>query len=503
MTRKTTIAFIGRATRYSPNCVDKDMAILAEVRLQLSSRGFNCLDIINEDKVKEDDAADVYISMGRRQDTLNWLGQYERQWKLVINPTASVMLCNQRCLLMRILENNGITVPPHSGPDGYWVKRGYGSAESGSDVQYAPDEKTAKRITEEMMQRGHKIIEVRAHVKGDLLKFYAVKGTDFFRCFYPTDDGDWKFGNEHQNGKPYHYHYDEKALKAMVDQAAELCHLQVFGGDCIIRPDGSAVLIDLNDWPSFSRCHEEAAKAIADNICQQIDDTPIYNRVSQAYLFDYGGTLDSGGRHWGQVLWQAWQEAGVPVTKEQFREAYVYAERTMEAQALIAPDYTFRQTLDTKLRLELEHVGYDNYRPQILENVYGQTKQHTAHSRNVLIKLSKYRPLVLVSNFYGNLNTVLKEFGMDGIFQHVIESAAVGIRKPDSRLLMKGIEALGLPPEEVTVVGDSIKNDILPGLELGCHTIWLRGQQWDDTPVGLSPAHRTIKDIEELLTDYQ
>jgi len=393
-------------------------------------------------------------------------------------------------------------VPPHSGTDGYWVKRGYGSAESDSDVQFAPDEKTAKRIAEEMMSRGQKIIDVRAHVKGDLLKFYAVTGTDFFRCYYPTEGGNWKFDSEKENGKPQYYPYDEKALKSMINAAAEQCHLQIFGGDCIIRPDGVPVLIDLNDWPSFSRCREEAAKAIADNICQQIDDTPIYNRETQAYLLDYGGTLDTGGSHWGKVLWKAWQKAGVPITEEQFREAYVHAERAMDAHPLIAADDTFQQTLDTKLRLELEYVGHDSYRQQILDDVYEQTKRHTAHSRDVLIKLSKHRPLVLVSNFYGNLNSVLKEFGMDGIFQHVIESAAVGIRKPDSRLLMKGIEALGLKPEDVTVVGDSINNDILPGLEIGCRTIWLRGQQWDDTPIGLSPAHRTIKNIDELLTDY-
>jgi hypothetical protein len=39
--------------------------------------------------------------------------------------------------------------------------------------------------------------------------------------------------------------------------------LQVYGGDCIVTVDGAWYMIDFNDWPSFSRCREEAAEAIA------------------------------------------------------------------------------------------------------------------------------------------------------------------------------------------------------------------------------------------------
>ncbi len=43
-------------------------------------------------------------------------------------------------------------------------------------------------------------------------------------------------------------------------------------------------------------------------------------------IFDYGGTIDSNGKHWAEVLWESYQDQKVPVTKEQFREAYVYAD---------------------------------------------------------------------------------------------------------------------------------------------------------------------------------
>ena len=216
-------------------------------------------------------------------------------------------------------------------------------------------------------------------------------------------------------------------------------------------------------------------------------------------IFDYGGTLDTGGCHWGRVLWRAWQQAGVPVSEERFREAYVYAERTLGRQPVIQPSFTFRQTLAEKLRLELEYVDRPSYQEIILQQVYEETQRHTAHSREVLQQLAQRYPLVLVSNFYGNISVVLEEFGFAGIFLHVIESAVVGIRKPDARIFRFGVEALGLRSEEVAVVGDSIEKDIKPAHEAGCKTVWLRGQQWTDAPADERKADYVITNLNELL----
>ena len=66
---------------------------------------------------------------------------------------------------------------------------------------------------------------------------------------------------------------------------------------------------------------------------------------------------------------------------------------------------------------------------------------------------------------------MLGEFGFDGLFQTVIESAVVGIRKPDPRIFLLGVEALGLKAEEVSVVGDSLEKDIIPAHKAGCRTV--------------------------------
>ena len=225
--------------------------------------------------------------------------------------------------------------------------------------------------------------------------------------------------------------------------------------------------------------------------------------MTAGYIFDYGGTLDTGGQHWGQVLWHAYERHQVPVTEVQFREAYVYAERTLGRNPVIRPDFTFRQTLETKLRLQQEYLKVENekYWQTILDDLYERTKTMTAQSREVLLQLKDHGlPMVLVSNFYGNMHTVLHEFGFDGLFHKVIESAVVGIRKPDPRIFLLGVEALGLKPEEVTVVGDSLDKDIMPAHEAGCQTIWLRGEGWTSASHnGDCPYCEAINALDEIL----
>ena len=223
--------------------------------------------------------------------------------------------------------------------------------------------------------------------------------------------------------------------------------------------------------------------------------------MTAGLIFDYGGTLDTGGNHWGQVFWHAYERHQVPVTEAQFREAYVHTERTLGRNPIIRPVFTFRQTLETKLRLQLEYLegNSEKYGQVLLDDLYERTKVETAHSCRVLeILKGRGLPMALVSNFYGNMPVVLREFGFDGLFLHVIESAVVGIRKPDPRIFLLGVEALGLKPEEVTVVGDSLDKDIIPAHRAGCQTVWLKGEGWTSHK-GDCPFCETIDSLDELL----
>ena len=226
----------------------------------------------------------------------------------------------------------------------------------------------------------------------------------------------------------------------------------------------------------------------------------------KGYIFDYGGTLDTGGQHWGKVIWHAYERQQVPVSEEAFRDAYVHAERTLGKNPIIQPDFTFYKTIETKIRIQLEYLQEKNdvssvfsYLKPLTDSLYEATVKETAKSREVLLQLKQQYPMVLVSNFYGNIATVLKEFKLDGIFDTIIESAVVGVRKPDPQIFTLGVEALGMRPDEVVVVGDSMDKDIIPAGKAGCHTVWFKGEGWTDDPVDESPAGKVITDLTQIL----
>ena len=221
--------------------------------------------------------------------------------------------------------------------------------------------------------------------------------------------------------------------------------------------------------------------------------------MMKGYIFDYGGTLDTGGQHWGKVIWHAYERQQVPVTEEAFRAAYVHAERTLGKNPIIQPDFTFRRTLEEKIRIELEFLGLPQYQQTVVDDLYAITCAETAKSREVLLQLKQQYPMVLVSNFYGNIATVLKEFKLDGIFDTIIESAVVGVRKPDPQIFTLGVEALGMLPDEVVVVGDSMDKDIIPASKAGCHTVWFKGEGWTNDPVDESAAEKVITDLTQIL----
>ena len=229
----------------------------------------------------------------------------------------------------------------------------------------------------------------------------------------------------------------------------------------------------------------------------------------KGYIFDYGGTLDTGGQHWGKVIWHAYEHLQVPVSEADFRDAYVHAERTLGKNPIIQPDFTFYKTLETKIRLQLEYLQTSYITPltsyilPLTSHLYEATVAETSKSREVLLSLKKQYPMVLVSNFYGNIATVLKEFKLDGIFDTIIESAVVGVRKPDPQIFTLGVEALGMQPDEVVVVGDSMDKDIIPASKAGCHTVWFKGEGWTNDPVDESPAGKVITDLTQLLVNSE
>ena len=272
---------IQRALCYSPNSEEKDLAVLQEVGSLLEDATIiseddfvNRFSTYNQSVSSESvDSANVYcqiISMARSTKALECLEQLEQSGIQVLNPSAGVWAC-QRSNIDKVMRENHLPFPPDEGNDGYWVKRADTSAQSKEDVCFCHDWTEVENVKSAFMQRGIINIVIQAHVKGDVVKFYGVEDTDFFRYYYSGDDTETKFGDEERNGKPQYYPFSSSNLQADAEKLACLLQTPIYGGDAIVREDGSYVIIDFNDFPSFSRCREEAAKAIVGRMKQKVE----------------------------------------------------------------------------------------------------------------------------------------------------------------------------------------------------------------------------------------
>lgn len=265
-------------------------------------------------------------------------------------------------------------------------------------------------------------------------------------------------------------------------------------------------------------------------------------------IFDYGGTLDTRGDHWSEVLWQGYEhfgigvaadeevEPGVSIHKQAFRDAYVYGERALAVNPIVTPDFHFEDILREKLILELNFLAGKELLETGKDDAERQAKlgnDSDASSESLLLSLSDSEihqiavdmahyinaktldllqenkqvlehlkqagyPMVLVSNFYGNINQVLKDAEIDGYFKEVIESAVVGVRKPNPAIFALGVCALNLPASQVLVVGDTYGKDIIPAHKLGCHTLWIKGLQWEEKQVDESIPDGIIRKLSEM-----
>jgi len=234
--------------------------------------------------------------------------------------------------------------------------------------------------------------------------------------------------------------------------------------------------------------------------------------MPKGFIFDYGGTIDTRGCHWGKKIWHAYQNLQVPVSEENYRQAYVYAERMLGRNPIIQSSYTFKKTLEVKLRIQMDYLS-DNHLfyeecisskmvANLLTTIYEDVCKTVADSKKVLEALAKKYPISLVSNFYGNIEVVLEEFGLSKLFKHVIESAVVGVRKPDPHIFTLGVESLDLQPADVVVVGDSFTKDILPAVKAGCKAVWIKGEGWTDEDFDETIPENVICSLEELLNLY-
>jgi hypothetical protein len=260
---KNLICGIYREKAMSPGKVEADAAILDEVLAGLAGADWDVSRLSADDLPQEPPAAAGLLHMAQGPQALDILERWEEQGARLINSPRAVRRCYRR-YLFPLLAGKGVAYPPtrlytvseaeaawpadFPGPG--WLKRAEVHAETPGDVRRVWTLAEAREMLADFRGRGIDSLIWQEHVPGREIKFYGVGPGLFFRAF--ADD----------SPEPLDAALFSASVQRLAEHAARMAGVAIFGGDAIVTPEGQPVLIDLNDWPSFSRCREDAAQEI-------------------------------------------------------------------------------------------------------------------------------------------------------------------------------------------------------------------------------------------------
>ncbi|MBI3804896.1 MAG: HAD family hydrolase [Nitrospirae bacterium] len=95
--------------------------------------------------------------------------------------------------------------------------------------------------------------------------------------------------------------------------------------------------------------------------------------------------------------------------------------------------------------------------------------------RRLLNQLKRRYRLGLVSNFddTDTVYRVLAREGVDHLFEAILISSEIGIRKPHADIFLAACEKIGISPSDALFVGDSFENDVVGAKQLGMDAAWI------------------------------
>jgi putative hydrolase of the HAD superfamily len=100
-------------------------------------------------------------------------------------------------------------------------------------------------------------------------------------------------------------------------------------------------------------------------------------------------------------------------------------------------------------------------------------------------------PLGILSNFNSSLSQKIHEF-FGPLFSNILVSEELDCAKPDIIFYEKAIDIIGISPENILYVGDSIKLDMKPAVDAGLNAYLI-------DRVGAFPAYKNrLNSLEEL-----
>ncbi|MFC1889045.1 RimK family alpha-L-glutamate ligase [Thermodesulfobacteriota bacterium] len=266
---------IYREDVYSPNRIDDDAAILQLTAEAISRRGYS-VQLVKPSEIASEPSTSVVFGMCEGPGALRTLEKWESEGHTLINSPQAVQNC-YRNKMLSLLAKKPIPFPKtliqqtservngqFDLKNGLWVKRGDVHNTHPGDVRLIYDRASLDEAIQALYTRWIKQVVLQEHIEGDLIKFYGVLTEGWFQYFY------------HKPDEKHGYPFEPEAIRATAELAAKNLDLKIFGGDIVIAEDGH-YLVDINSWPSFAICREEAAEQIASCLIRCYEEMEPYS----------------------------------------------------------------------------------------------------------------------------------------------------------------------------------------------------------------------------------
>ncbi|EDK26193.1 hydrolase (HAD superfamily)-like protein [Vibrionales bacterium SWAT-3] len=106
-----------------------------------------------------------------------------------------------------------------------------------------------------------------------------------------------------------------------------------------------------------------------------------------------------------------------------------------------------------------------------------ETVKEVSGAQALLAELSKHHNIYIATNAADSSKTdIIRAFERVGLSKYIdgyFCKASIGLSKYEPGFYPAIISQLGIKPQEVTMIGDTLEKDIYPALEAGLQAVWL------------------------------
>lgn len=126
-----------------------------------------------------------------------------------------------------------------------------------------------------------------------------------------------------------------------------------------------------------------------------------------------------------------------------------------------------------------------------------ETVQEVSGARVLLAELSKNHQVYVATNAGdSSKNEIIRAFERVCLSQYILGyfcKASIGFSKFEPEFYPAIISKLGVEPQHITMVGDTLDKDIYPALEAGLQAVWLNTEG-----VELKSEHPNVMQVQSL-----